>query len=411
MYCLKIIFSLCLLIAIIIFCRHLKTINRQQKKMSSLKNEEDGFHPGLKSAEWSQITYKLNFNNLNQILNAIFYELISFQPFSLSDQKFINKIYLVKGVKKDLTKQTTEFVLKIINPQEFFGNRRAFYEALTLNSLKQLTNLPVPYVFDYSNDSATSRIGCEYILMEKLEGVRLAEILPTDPADLNERIYRQAIYIVKTLSILDVDKFSFIHRVDNYFQNLTKIFETIIQEFEKVAFDTDNFKNRIKNIYNELEITLFKYPNLNYLNFNDKKTIHHGDLNPNNILVDPKKNSIVGVLDWEFVSYGYDNKELDFIIDWFDKLQEEKVKHQINKLTHNATWYVKSKGKHVRAYLEELLSQCRLFLNCPKYLNDTNSSVESAYLKKYREFHGAKLSLYIEKWPKIQSDLLQLGAN
>jgi len=376
-----------------------------------MKYEEDGFHPGLKSSEWNRITYKLNYYNLNQILNSVFYELISFEPLSESYQKFINKIYLVKGIKKDTTKQPAEFILKIINPQEFFGTGRAFYEAMTLNSLKQYTSLPVPYVFDYSNDSSTSRIGCEYILMEKLEGVRLAEILPSDPADLNERIYRQAISILKILSRLDADKFPFILRVDNYLQNLFKTFQTTIQEFEKITFDTDNLKSRIKNVYSELKITLIQYPNLNNLNFSDRKTIHHGDLNPNNILVDPKKNSIVGVIDWEFVSYGYDNKELDFIVNWFDSGQAEKAKNQIDKYTHSATWYVKAKGKDVRAYLEELLSQCRLFLNCPKYLNDNNYGVENAYLKKYREFHGSKLSYFIDKWPKIHETLIKLGSS
>lgn len=80
-------------------------------------------------------------------------------------------------------------ILRIANPHKFWERGRTENEVAVLKYVAKNTSIPVPRVWSYSIDKAISFIGCQYILMDKLPGVTLNELLDSFDRDPKVRIY------------------------------------------------------------------------------------------------------------------------------------------------------------------------------------------------------------------------------
>lgn len=369
---------------------------------SNRLKDENEYYPKLDESDWDRIVVNINFESLKNLLVLINFELVNFNLYSES-YGFINRIYLLKA--NDESGNLQELILRVTNPHALMGSGRTEYEAKAVQYIKDNTDIPVPKIYHYSNVSENSPIGCEYILMERLRGKLLLEALPKDPSKMPEVIYTQMIDIVRKLSHLDINKMNFISKNEDYLYNLNFSLKSIYCQFGLFS-ETKKIGERIEQIRAQLISFLINNKNGNILECDDVKTIHHGDLNSRNILVDPNTFTITGILDWEFMNYDYDNKIFDFFADWYDESHKSFIESMVNKHLESQEWYKEPKGRAVRSFFTNLISESRLVMHCPKYLDNSSQKLkENGYMKDYFKFHLEKLDDLIQQWPDILKKL------
>jgi hypothetical protein len=72
----------------------------------------------------------------------------------------------------------TDLVLRLGNICPWWKSIKTRNEVEVINFIKEnCSNIPVPKVLKYQDDSALSEFDCEYILMEKLLGQPLSDIV------------------------------------------------------------------------------------------------------------------------------------------------------------------------------------------------------------------------------------------
>jgi Ser/Thr protein kinase RdoA (MazF antagonist) len=99
-----------------------------------------------------------------------------------------------------------------------------------------------------------------------------------------------------------------------YLAYLNKHFQWNIKEIKKLR-NYLNIAVRLEDIRLELlHICQQNEQVLNDLDFNDERTLIHGDLNSSNILVDPTNGNVTAILDWEFASFGFDDANVDYFL-------------------------------------------------------------------------------------------------
>ena len=141
-----------------------------------------------------------------------------------------------------------------------------------------------------------------------------------------------------------------------YLDYLTKHFDWNVKEIKKLK-KYSKLAERLETVHIELLDLCHKNVKvLNSLNFDDERTIVHGDLNASNILIDPASLDVTAILDWEFASLGFDDTGLDFFTSWFENVEmKEKIKNYVNEIAienkHN------NLSKEVRKHFYDLNSE------------------------------------------------------
>ena len=112
-----------------------------------------------------------------------------------------------------------------------------------------------------------------------------------------------------------------------YLAYLNKHFQWNIKEIQKLS-NYSHIATRLEHTRLELlDVCEQNKKVLNDLDFNDERTLIHGDLNSSNVLVDPTNGNVTAILDWEFASFGFDDADFDFLT-WFD---DDVIKEKIAK--------------------------------------------------------------------------------
>jgi hypothetical protein len=212
------------------------------------------------------------------------------------DNGIVNSIFVL-NVEDDQFNQKQLF-LKIADTHHFFKTKKVTNEVGVLNYLFKNTNIPVPKVLSFSNDSRTSLIGCEYILLEKVEGQNLRELLNEKYKcidNLPEKIIDNMLELFKEFKKIKINEKKIgnfdldmnvidsfgpnVMKCDSFLQYMMEQFEWSINQMSKVkalkklASKTDHFCKTINEIVKENK-------DLDDLNFNDEMALNHGDLHP-----------------------------------------------------------------------------------------------------------------------------------
>lgn len=135
------------------------------------------------------------------LLFALDYELIDWSFYQKSNG-VINRIYFVDVQRKSGNSEKSEreqFVLRVYNPHSFWEKGRSENEIAALKYVKENTRIPVPKIISYSVDKSTSFLGCQYILMERVPGVILRELVDSikDVNDFPQNIIDQMLDYVR----------------------------------------------------------------------------------------------------------------------------------------------------------------------------------------------------------------------
>ena len=240
--------------------------------------------------------------------------------------------------------------------------------------IKEHTNIPIPLILSFSNNTKDSLLGCEYILMEKIKGITLSSFLENKNwEELPDTIINQMLNYykqIKSIKIKEIDKIGcfkenleiselifdgpVLNISNNYLEYLNQQFIFVIKESKTIK----KFKilgEKLEQIMNDLNKEIKLNPLVNNLNYNDEITISHGDLNSSNILINPNTLDITAILDLEFACHNFDSVEYHFFENWFEK-EEDKIKIK-QKIESKLNWPKKSEGFEVRKYFNKLLTE------------------------------------------------------
>jgi len=90
----------------------------------------------------------------------------------------INQIFIVHTSHIKNKEKGPDLILRISNPHKWWEYHSTLMEVEIMNFVKKYTNnIPLPIVLSYSYNASTSKLGCAYILMNKMEGVNLSDKL------------------------------------------------------------------------------------------------------------------------------------------------------------------------------------------------------------------------------------------
>ena len=301
----------------------------------------DCFTYEKQSELWNSIISNVNKKNLTELLSRLGYDLVNFRHLNESNG-IVNKIYLVNARDKH-TFINKDLILKILSPDSRYFKHKG-HEAVLMNYIEQNTNIPVPKVIDYSYEPSRNVFKCNYILMEKIEGKLLLEVLPKKSSQIPDSIIDEMIEVVKQLRSLtntyqatinsskligcfDIDlKLIPIyptHKLyDNYLEFFNDNLKYSIKQFHKIK-RLESLGKDLEKKLNDLNQRVRNRPELNNLKFDNFLWISHNDLNPTNIIVDPDTFKLNGIIDWEWSQYSYDI--IEFHEEWLADKEEQNL--------------------------------------------------------------------------------------
>lgn len=311
--------------AIDVFLSILKDYKNTNTTLNIITNEEFEAlqSPSCKKQndEMTKIIESLNDTKLKLLAESIGLKFIKGEIFKQKNG-IVNSIFLITVEEN---KEVKKLFLKISDTHPIFKNKKTLNE---VSILKYLHNkIPVPEVLSFSNDSSSSLIHCEYILMSSAKGTLLKELFDLkDFKDINKMpnvLIENMLDLIKQIESIKLSgcqKISgfdlsmslrqpivrfgpWIEACSNFLEFLDKnLIWTInemnkIKSFKKLANDLDLFRlELIKVVENNND--------LDNLNFKDEMNICHSDLHPGNIFVDPNTFKVSSLIDWEWCHYG-----------------------------------------------------------------------------------------------------------
>lgn len=288
------------------------------------------------------ILSKITIENLNKIFERFNIQCLSFEHLQTSGR--INSIFNIKTQSINSSVEQ-EFILKISNPHRYWKKSRTKNEAVTMQYLFQNTTIPVPKILDYSCDSQTSILSCEYILMQKISGKTLETVIDSMP---DEFIVKTALELTDYIKQLRQIKFSDINQIGSFANEKMSLSATIEDGPTLGPFSTvkeyiiAHLRWSIKRIQtNEHLFTLAGHLLLplekvigyvakdEYFTREIRFHFTHTDLNSSNILVDEHSGQILSILDWERTAMTFLNNDMEFFSSW---LNDNSRKEQLASL-------------------------------------------------------------------------------
>ena len=187
-------------------------------------------------------------------------------------------------------------------------------------------NVPVPEVYLLCEDE--SIIGYVFYLMEYINGIQIKnpEMIGVSPED-KKLYWKSIVETISAIHLLDTTKLIAELPPSHYpqFQNLDKLKKsTYFQRQVRTLSGIANLQNKvvdpIPSFQENCEWLLRRAPK-----DPAKLTLIHGDLKIDNVLFDPKKKVVIGVLDWELCTIGHP------LFDLANFLQPFQLPNQLNK--------------------------------------------------------------------------------
>ncbi|UJR29913.1 hypothetical protein I4U23_017461 [Adineta vaga] len=282
------------------------------------------------------ILSRITIENLNKHFERIHIQCLSFERLQTSGR--INLIFSLKTRINSSVYQ--ELILKISNPHRYWKNSRTKNEVFTMKYLLKHTTIPIPQIIDYSDDSLTNSLSCEYILMEKISGNTLETLIDNLSDEILTKIALELSDYVKQLRQIKLP-----NQIGSFYNEEMKLSGTIedgptlgpfqtIKEYiikhlywsiERIKTDNDLFQFAAHLIVSLEKV--IDYIQIDTKLLNEKVQFHftHNDLNSSNILIDEKNGQILGILDWERTAMTFNNNDIEFCSSWFEN-DQRKIK-------------------------------------------------------------------------------------
>lgn len=241
---------------------------------------------------------------------------IDVEPLGDSGGSFINSVYLIK------TSEQKEYIIKIENP--IWKGSKTLNEVAALTFLSRYSNLPVPSVIAFNNDSEHSPFGQEYLIMPKLKGRPLNLVINGLYQDREkyDHLLDQLADIIAELKqfefpyignflaipieraglqiggIVDFAGYQIDQPCSTYSAYAQHALTYYIQEMERLVKEESPDK-KLYQYYIPILKDLLQKGNFDSLNdAQDRFVFSHQDFVMKNILVDGV--TVTGILDWEW---------------------------------------------------------------------------------------------------------------
>ncbi len=236
------------------------------------------------------ILSSLSDSKFEKLCKSIDLKFISAEPIK-ENMGMVNSMFLIQAQDNN-NKMQVELILRITEQHTFFTQKKTTNEVAILNYLKNTTKIPVPKILSFSNDKLTSVIDCEYILMEKVKGLILGEVIDQHFQDVNnlpDKLIDQMLDIFKELKSIKLNEnliggFNLnmsitsstqfgpnIGPCHSYFEFIDRQLEWIIKEMNKIRV-YKKAANELENFRKNLNQVIIENPELDYLNFEDEMT-------------------------------------------------------------------------------------------------------------------------------------------
>jgi len=217
-----------------------------------------------------------------------------------------------------LANDDKNYILKLCNKN--FQSVRTKSEVFSMKYCRKNTTIPVPHIYDFEPNAEESVIGKEYILMEKIEGVKLTpEIFNSFTLEQKINLGKSMAQILCTLQNIRFNKIgAFIDDDMNighdslYYGGVGNNvnLELLDEEMDNtVAYMRMLMLYNAVNIENDGEERIREFgpwyrrfiENVIEKETNIESTIVlcHGDFGVHNFLIDPENGIINAVIDWE----------------------------------------------------------------------------------------------------------------
>ena len=311
-----------------------------------LWEQEKAMQAALSRVTEDSVAALLKCNNMSLVHFALWPENNPDVPGRL----FNNNAIFTVTAKKD--RNHVELVLRILNCHAWRRGRNGQSEVATLKWLEMHSMPLTPRVIDFAVDAASSPLGCEFILMEKLPGIQLRRIwaqveesqrvlylqqlkdwlrqlheIPRPPghgplaslrlADSSKILADRPIVLVDGPALPETSRRGFAEYAKSIIEDAcSRLPASELKEALEKVIHVD-LREYAKN-YEE---------NGQGLVPSECLRLCHNDLNLGNILCDSEK--ITGIVDWEGACWGFTDQDvLDFqslAVDAADGLMEECV--------------------------------------------------------------------------------------
>ena len=163
-----------------------------------------------------------------------------------------------------------------------------------------------------------------------------------------------------------------------------------INKFKELASQLDEKRKQV------LE-KVSKSPEANNLNYKDYVSIIHADLNPTNILVDPRTLEITCIIDWEWAYQGFDQLT-GFYEAWYednDYVERENLEKIFNEKlkSQHSDWYTVQRGQRIRQYLNHVYYLAMFTHNY--------------YLFEFKPYQIKPMELQLREWINSFAEILK----
>ena len=370
---------------------------------------------------WNKAISGITNQSVDKLLGQVNFKLVSFGKLDES-KGVINKIYLVRAIQLDSLEEK-ELILKINNPEsKWIGYKTN--EAVLINHIRATSNVPVPNIVSYCYDPHASPISCSYILMHKVYGVLLRDILPDDANQMPASLVDHLCEIAHCMKRIELPIFNEtrIGAIDenlrivpiyplkvapyNYLNYWNESIKYAVSEIEKMS----HFKQLATHLNEKREQLLTKVaqtPRCNNLNYDDEMGVVHGDLNPTNIIVNERTMRIECLLDWEWSYYGFDQTSGIFE-SWYpdeDLVNRANLANIFEAKLNAFPWHKKSRGGKIRQYLNHVYYLAFFMYNF--YIMEYEQTA-SASSNGTREQLNEKLREGVDLFGRLLEDKLKL---
>ncbi|OJT07952.1 hypothetical protein TRAPUB_1163 [Trametes pubescens] len=208
-----------------------------------------------------------------------------------------------------LAKTYRVLVIEVDDVVVKYGRRVSKSEALAMQLMRDATTVPLPRAYAYFSEPATEkRDRCGYLVMEKVPGIPLVDALPRlDEAACDKIASQLRVYLSSLRSISSAGKWGIVGKNGVFHGGLFRYLHRPLTEDRRlhgnpcVATCTgDVFEYFAKASDNASGVRDAEIKHLSSnVDYSRPAVFSHGDLVPENIMIDEASVSITSIIDWE----------------------------------------------------------------------------------------------------------------
>ena len=350
--------------------------------------------------EIESIISQLCIENINKVLVPFHLHCVCFERLQTSGR--INILYSLKTQTTDSAQ--IDLILKLSNPHRYWKRCGTQNEVYAMRYVHEKTNIPVPKVLDYSDDSSSSLLGCEFILMEKVYGHTLESVIEAMTDNILTVTIAEMMNYIRQLRELPLPHTD---RIGSFISEEMDVGGLLHDGPSLVSFGTPRDLivaqlqwsiERIRTDPNLIRIgnhllsplqRVIDTAEADHRLVSTDRTyrLTHTDLNPSNIIVNEQTGKVMSVLDWESAAITFDESDLNFYESWSQSDEgPERIKSLLPSNHHEK---VASEVSSIEPYLDVMYAAMwATFFSCTwfddeqmvvqhvqHYLNETEKAI------------------------------------